>query len=47
MEWLSQCTYDVSTIWKSSKKSNELVDMIVKNKKLMNVADRLQKLLAA
>ena len=47
MEWLSQCTYDVSTIWKSSKKANELIDMIIKNDKLMNVADRLQKLLAA
>ena len=47
MEWLSQCTYDVSTKWKSSTKIDELVDMIANNNKLMKVADRLQKLLAA
>jgi len=47
MEWLSQCTYDISTIWKSNKKVNELVDMIIANDKLMSVADKLQKLLAA
>ena len=46
-KWLSQCTYDVSTIWKSNKKVNELVDMIMANDKLMSVADKLQKLLAA
>jgi len=47
MEWLSQCTYEVVTKWKGSKKSEELVDMILKNKKLLGVADKLQKLLAA
>ena len=47
MEWLSQCTYDVSTKWKSSTKIDELVDMIANNNKLMKVAERLQKLLAA
>tara|TARA_B100000767_G_scaffold274775_1_gene308896 strand:- start:2847 stop:3854 length:1008 start_codon:yes stop_codon:yes gene_type:complete len=47
MEWLSQCTYEVVTKWKGSDKSEELVDMITKNKKLLDVADRLQKLLAA
>jgi len=47
MEWLSQCTYEVVTKWKDSKKSAELVDMISNNKKLLDVAARLQKLLAA
>jgi hypothetical protein len=47
MEWLSQCTYEVVTKWKDSKNSEELVDMISNNKKLLDVAARLQKLLAA
>lgn len=47
MEWLSQCTYEVVTKWKDSDKSAQLVDMITKNKKLLDVADKLQKLLAA
>lgn len=47
MEWLSQCTYEVVTKWKDTKKSEELVDMISNNKKLLDVAARLQKLLAA
>ena len=47
MEWLSQCTYEVVTKWKSSKQSEELVDMIMKNEKLLTVAEKLEKLLAA
>ncbi len=47
MEWLSQCTYEVVTKWKDSKMSAQLVNMITKNKKLLDVADKLQKLLAA
>jgi hypothetical protein len=47
MEWLSQCTDEVITKWKGSKKSQELVDMIVQNKKLLDVAAKLEKLLAA
>ena len=47
MEWLSQCTYDVCAKWKTSKQMDHLVDMIANNNKLMKVAERLQKLLAA
>ena len=47
MEWLNQCTYDICTIWKSKKDTNDLVDMLVNNEKLMQVAERMQKLLAA
>ena len=47
MEWLSQCTYDVCAKWKTSKQMDQLVDMIANNNKLMKVAERLQKLLAA
>jgi len=46
-EWLTQCTYDVSTIWRSNKKAEQLVDMIIANKKLIKVAENVQKLLAA
>ncbi len=47
MEWLNQCTYDVCTIWKSKSDTEKLVDMLVNNDKLMDVAARMQKLLAA
>ena len=47
MEWLNQCTYDVCTIWKSKSDIEKLVDMLVNNDKLMDVAARMQKLLAA
>ena len=47
MEWLNQCTYDVCTIWKSKSDTEKLVDMLVANDKLMQVAERMQKLLAA
>ena len=49
MEWLTQCTYDVSMIWKSkgAKSINKLTDMIIANKKLMSVANQLSKMLAA
>jgi len=49
MEWLTQCTYDVSMIWKTKgpKSINKLTDMIVGNKKLMTVASQLSKMLAA
>ena len=47
MEWLNQCAYDVSEIWKNKKNRTELVDLIVNNKDLMKVAENLSKLLAA
>ena len=47
MEWLNQCTYDVYTIWKSKSDTEKLVDMLVQNDKLMQEAERMQKLLAA
>jgi hypothetical protein len=49
MEWLTQCTYDVSMIWKTKgpKSINKLTDMIIDNKKLMSVANQLSKMLAA
>ena len=48
MEWLTQCSYDVSMIWrtKNSKEVSKLTDMIIANKKLMSVAEQLSKMLA-
>ena len=47
LEWLTQCAYDLTTIWKESKNINELVDLIAGNDQLLNVAKRIQKLMAA
>tara|TARA_B100000674_G_scaffold488819_1_gene501681 strand:+ start:446 stop:1453 length:1008 start_codon:yes stop_codon:yes gene_type:complete len=47
MEWLNQCAFDVTNIWKKKKNVSELVDLIVKNKDLMQVAENISKLLAA
>ena len=47
MEWLNQSAFDVTNIWKEKSNKSELVDMIVKNKDLMKVAENLSELLAA
>ena len=47
LEWLTQCAYDLTTIWKESKNINELVDLIAGNDQLLSVAKRIQKLMAA
>jgi hypothetical protein len=47
MEWLNQCAFDVTNIWKKKKNISELVDLITKNKELMQVAENISKLLAA
>lgn len=47
MEWLNQCAFDVTNIWRKKKNVSELVDLIVKNKDLMQVAENISKLLAA
>ena len=47
MEWLNQSAFDVTNIWKEKSNKSELVDMIVKNKDLMKVAETLSELLAA
>ena len=44
LEWLTQCAYDLTTIWKESKNINELVDLIAGNDQLLNVAKRIQKI---
>jgi hypothetical protein len=47
MEWLNQCAYEVSSICSINGKSRELAVLVTENKKLMNVAERLTKLLHA
>ena len=47
MEWLNQSAFDVTNIWKDKSNKSDLVDMIVKNKDLMKVAEKLSDLLAA
>ena len=47
MEWLTQCTHDVAKIWMSKSKSEDLIDMLIANDRLMVVAEKVQKLLAA
>jgi hypothetical protein len=47
MEWLNQCAFDVTSIWKKKKNISELVDLITKNKELLKVAENISKLLAA
>ena len=47
MEWLMQATNDISVSWSDDKKISALVDMIVKDKDLLVVAEQIQKLLAA
>jgi hypothetical protein len=47
MEWLTQCTHDVAKIWMSKSKSKDLIDMLIANDRLMVVAEKVQKLLAA
>ena len=47
MEWLNQCAYEVSSICSINGKSRELSVLVTENKKLMNVAERLTKLLHA
>ena len=47
MEWLNQCAYEVSSICLINGKSRELAVLVTENKKLMNVAERLTKLLHA
>ena len=47
MEWLMQATNDISISWSDDKKISALVDMIVKDKDLLVVAEQIQKLLAA
>ena len=42
LEWLTQCAYDLTTIWKESKNINELVDLIAGNDQLLSVAKRIQ-----
>jgi len=46
-EWLNQCAFDVTNIWKKKKNKSELVDLIVNNKDLLKVAENISKLLAA
>ncbi len=47
MEWLNQCAYEASSICAINGKSKELVEVVTENKELMNVAERLTKLLHA
>lgn len=47
MEWLNQCAFDVTNIWKKKKDKSELIDLIVNNKDLLQVAQNITKLLAA
>ena len=47
MEWLNQCAYEASSICSVNGKSRELVEVVTENKELMNVAERLTKLLHA
>ena len=47
LEWLNQCAFDITNIWKKNDNRSELVDLIVKNKELMKVAENISKLLAA
>ena len=47
LEWLTQCAYDVSIAWQTKKDFNKLIDMIIGNKKLIKVAESIQKLMAA
>ena len=47
MEWLNQCAYEASSICAANGKSKELIGLITKNKELMQVAERLTKLLHA
>ena len=47
MEWLTQCAHDVNTIFSKKGKSEELVEMISEDKKLIKISDDLVKLLAA
>ena len=47
MEWLNQCAYEASSICAVNGKSRELVEVVTENKELMNVAERLTKLLHA
>ena len=47
LEWLNQCAFDVTNIWKKNDDTSELIDLIVKNKELIKVAENISKLLAA
>jgi hypothetical protein len=47
MEWLTQCAHDVAKIWTSKSNPKELVNMLMANDRLMAVATKVQKLLAA
>ena len=47
LEWLNQCAFDITNIWKKNGDRSKLVDLIVKNKELIKVAENISKLLAA
>ena len=47
LEWLNQCAFDITNIWGKKDDRSKLVDLIVKNKELIKVAENISKLLAA